>query len=170
MNLTYKDIRDHKPRRMECPGNGENLSREWSDVARRSGKIRTQKCLLDLTTLLSLRGVNFSPVPILWRTPTEEVRTARTRDRAPQVWREADICVGMEETSSEVQRTSWAWRRRTFAKLERSMQQHIKFQKGQTPSKTVRLMSLSFESRQRRYCSSRRMCPLGWLVGRGSIM
>lgn len=141
MNLTYKEVRDHKPRKMGCPGNGEkNLSREWSDVARRSGNVRTQKCLLDLSTLLSMRGMDFFPVSVLWRTPTEEDRTARTRDRAPQIWREADICVGMEETSSEVQRTSWAWRHRTLAKLERSMQQHIKFQKGQTPSKGVRLI------------------------------
>lgn len=80
--------------------------------------------------------MDFSPGPILGRTPIEgKIRLLGQEDRAPQAWRKADICVGMEEMSSEVQRTRWAWRLGIPAKLKRSMQQNITFQEGQMPRK-----------------------------------
>lgn len=98
-------------------------------------KVKTQKCPLDLATLLSLRGGLLSRSYSGKDTNRGKDKTAGTRRQGSSSLEEGDICVGMEEMSSEVQRTSWAWRLGIPAKLKRSMQQNITFQKGQMPRK-----------------------------------
>lgn len=67
----------------------------------------TQRCLLDLATLLSWSGgllSSFCSVKVINR---GKDKTAGPGDRAPQAWRKADICVGTEGISSEGQTSHW---------------------------------------------------------------
>ena len=150
-----------KTRRMGCPESRRICIKGVISSIKYCWEVRTQKCALDLATLLSLRGGLPSSSYSVKDTNRGKDRIARTRI---QDWRKAGICVGVEETSSECKEPSWHHEGSKPLLNWREPCKKNKFQKDQTPSKGVRLLSLSFEPGQRRHCSSSRLCPLGWLL------